>query len=245
MSTPVTEKEQFSFPAFLPNQSAPTQAQAYEPIDPRDPDRRSSEEDGTLHGERMDEEIDQNHLRVTTSYLKGDDRLGVDDGRDHSPMSPSAQREQSRRLHDDLEMLQAERMVSNAEKSAADNMSRNMSKNRSRSRTNPEPLDDFDVDTTPIHEQTKVYRPPVHPSTNFAKVFKRVHESSFLVRYFFYITPLTLLLLVPTLLGLLVYKKASVAGVKLFWFGIWLEVVWLTLWAARVGLEKHYFQGTY
>jgi hypothetical protein len=242
MSTPVTEKEQFSFPAFQPNQQAASGTQAYQPIDPRDPDRRSSDEDGTLHGERTDDDMDHNHLRVTTSYLKGDDRLGVDNGRDHSPMSPSAHREASRRLNDDLEMLRAERVVSNAEKSAQDNMSRNMSKNRSRSRTNAEPQDDFDIDTTPIHEQTKVYRPPVHPTTNFAKVFKKVHESSFLIRYFFYITPLMLLLLIPTLLGLLLFKDASVAGVKLFWFGIWLEVVWLTLWAARVGFNKRSFK---
>ncbi|RAL61653.1 hypothetical protein DID88_002722 [Monilinia fructigena] len=29
-------------------------------------------------------------------------------------------------------------------------------------------------------------------------------------------------------------RKTTVGGVKLFWFGIWLEIVWLTLWLARI-----------
>lgn len=239
MSTPITEKEQFSFPAFHPNtQSSQSQEYTQLPADVQSPERRSSDEDGTLQGERMDEEMDNNHLRVTTSYARGDDHEGMN-LRDRSPMSPSVQREQSRRLNDDLEMLRAERVVSNAERSQEDSMGRAMSKNRSRSRTNAEPIDDFDIDTTPIHEQTKVYKPPEAPTTSFAKVFKKIHESNFLVRYFFYILPFTIILLVPLLLGLLVYKHKDVGGVKLFWFGIWLEVVWLTLWAARVGFYPH------
>lgn len=106
--------------------------------------------------------------------------------------------------------------------------------NRSRSRTNAEPIDDFDIGTTPLHEKTKVYQPPENPSTNFAKFFKKIHNSSFLVRWFLYITPPTILLLVPVLLGFLYEKTAKVGGVKLSWFGIWLEVVWLTLWAGRI-----------
>ncbi|KAG9232668.1 Mechanosensitive ion channel-domain-containing protein [Amylocarpus encephaloides] len=221
MSTPITEKEQYSFPAFPPNSPK---------IQP--PEGRSSDEDGTLRGDRTDEEIDNNHLRVTTSYIQGDNQHGKG-GRDVSPMSPSAQREQSRRLDDDLEMLRAERVVSTAVLNQ-DSMARNRSMHRSRSRTNAEPEDDFDIGTTPIHEKTKVYQPPEKPTTNLAKVFKKIHNSSFLVRYFFYISPLTIILLLPLLLGLLVFKQANVGKVKLFWFGIWLEIVWLTLWAGRI-----------
>jgi hypothetical protein len=221
------EKEQFSFPTFQPNNPPnPTQ------------ERRSSDEDGTLQG--VDDGIDHNHLRVTTSYVKGADHLGLGDN--HSSMSPSAQREASRRLDDDLEMLKAERVVSNAERSQQESMSRSRSLGRSRSRTaGPEPIDDFDVGTTPIHEKTKVYQPPENPSTSFAKLFKKIHNSSFLVRYFFYIAPLCILLLIPLLLGLLVFKRATVGGVRLFWFGIWLEIVWLTLWAGRVSFPPCLF----
>jgi hypothetical protein len=224
MSTPVYEKEQYSFPAFEPNLPAGVPN-----------DRRSSDEDGTLQGEPPDDATDNNHLRVTTSYAKSHDHLDHPH-RDASPMSPSAQREQSRRLEDDLEMLRAERVASNAEKSNQESIERSRSMGRSRSRTNAEPIDDFDVGTTPIHEKTKIYQPPANPTTKIARFFKKIHNSSFLVRYFCYITPLVLLLLIPLLFGLLLFKQATVGGVTLFWFGIWLEIVWLTLWLGRVSL---------
>lgn len=226
MSTPIHEKEQYSYPAF--------------PADPpanQTHDRRSSDEDGTLQGEMADDGVDHNHLRVTTSYVEGEHHLEKE--RNRSPMSITQQREQSRRLDDDLEMLRAERVVSNAEKSNEENMGRSKSMMaRSRSRNASEPVDDFDIDTTPIHEKTKIYQPPAHPSTALAKWFKRIHNSSFLVRYFFYISPLTILLLIPVLLGLLVFKDTAVGGVRLFWFGIWLEIIWLTLWLSRVSYPK-------
>ena len=233
MSTPITEKEAYSFPAFEPNPPPPTPQMA----DTKGHERRSSDEDDTLQGERTDEDIDNNRLRISTSYMKGDDHLSTE-ARDASPMSPSAQRERSRRLTDDLEMLRAERVVSNAERSQQESsMGRTISRNRSKARTHIEPQDDFDVGTTPIHEQAKIYKPPEDPTTKFAKVFKTIHESSFLVRYFFYILPLTILLLIPIFLGFYVFKQANVAGVELFWFGIWLEIVWLTLWLGRVGAQ--------
>ncbi|TGO70077.1 hypothetical protein BOTNAR_0004g00640 [Botryotinia narcissicola] len=237
MSTPIQEKEQFSFPAF------PADPQHTHHQEPFRQERRSSDEDGTLgdehpyeyhhdhhdHHNHQDQHVDNNHLRVATSFSHDPEYLSK---RDQSPLSAAAQREQSRRLDDDLEMLRVERVISNEEKGDGSSMGRSM---RSRSRgPNREPIDDFDVDTTPIHEKTKIYRPPAHPATALAKFFKKVHGSSVLVRYFVYITPLTLLLLIPVLFGLFLFKRATVGGVKLFWFGIWLEIVWLTLWLARI-----------
>ncbi|KAK0103252.1 hypothetical protein ONS95_005286 [Cadophora gregata] len=222
MSTPIQEKEHLSFPAFAPN--APNNNQNIQN------DRRSSDEDGTLQGHEYDE-LDRNHLRVTTSYVDGQDYIERDT---RSPMSLSQQREQSRRLDDDLEMLRAERVVSNAEKESEDGLGRSKSMARSRSRTAAEPVDDFDVGTTPLHEKTKIYKPPAHPTTKIAKVFKKIHNSVFLVRWFFYITPITLLLLIPTLFGKFLFPDTTVGGVELFWFGIWLEIVWLTLWLGRI-----------
>ncbi|KAB8303548.1 hypothetical protein EYC80_004955 [Monilinia laxa] len=231
MSTPIHEKEQFSFPAF--------------PADPHSNNRhqesfqehRSSDEDGTLRGEHPDEyrhenhdqHIDNYHLRVAPSFGHDPDHLSR---RSQSPLSAAAQREQSRRLDDDLEMLRVERVISNEEKNDGNSVGRSV---RSKSRGGaPEPVDDFDVDTTPIHEKTKIYRPPAHPATALAKAFKKIHESSILVRYFLYIIPLVLLLLIPVLFGLFLFENTTVGGVKLFWFGIWLEIVWLTLWLARI-----------
>lgn len=224
MSTPTHEKEQYSFPDFEPN--LPTNQTQESP---------SVDEDGTLH-EMEDGRYgnkDDGHLQLTTSYADGPD--DINQARSRSPMSPAVQRERSRRLEDDLEMLRAERVVSDADKASQETtIGRSKSMARTRSRTAAEPVDDFDVDTTPIHEKTKVYQPPAHPTTKFAKLFKKIHESSFVVRWFTYITPITLLLLIPIMLGIFRFETASVGGVELLWFGIWLEIVWLTLWAGRV-----------
>ncbi|RFU30053.1 hypothetical protein B7463_g6294, partial [Scytalidium lignicola] len=220
MATPIYEEEQFSFPAFPPDNNS---------------DQGQIHEDGPLRRQPLDEQIDENHLHVTTSYVNGPDHLSKA-FRDESPFSPTSSREKASRFDDDLEMLRAERLVSNTEEQSAADDGTHRSKSllqRTRSRVS-EPVDDFDIDTTPIHEKTKVYQPPAHPTTTFAKVFKKIHSSSFLVRYFCYITPLVLILLVPTMLGLLVFKNATVGGVRLFWFGIWLEILWLTLWAGRI-----------
>ena len=225
MPSPVNEKDQYSFPAFETDSH------------PKHPERRSSDEDGTLRDEgyEMDEEdLDQrNRLRVYPSYAQGQDYI---EKSNRHEMSPSAQREQSRRLDDDLEMLRVERVAS-ATRSNTNSMGRERSMARSRSRQNVEPADDFDIDTTPIHEKTKIYSPPANPTTKFARFFARIHQSSYLVRWFTYITPLAVLLLIPTFLGRWVFRDASVGGVRLVWFGIWLEIVWLTLWLGRVSGE--------
>ena len=165
-----------------------------------------------------------------------------DDSRDpqqlfQSQSSASQTREQENRLEDDLALRQAERVVSHAQRPQYSRLEHSISVHRSRSRRTD--VDDFDVNTNPIHEKTAMFRPTEHPSTNFAKIFKRIHSSSFLIRYITYITPVVLLLLIPLLLGALVFKEASVGGVSLLWFSVWLEVVWLTLWAGRVSRKKN------
>ena len=149
--------------------------------------------------------------------------------------SQSQSREEEHRLNDDLAMLQAERVVSNLnERHSEDpnNLSHSTSMGRTRSR--PEPIDQFDANTNPIHEKTAAFAPPEHPTTNAARMFKKIHDSSFLVRYFLYIVPLVLVIIIPLLLGVFVFPGSTVGGVKLLWFSVWLEVVWLTLWGGRI-----------
>ena len=162
--------------------------------------------------------------------------LTVETGHDHtipshpSP-SPSQTREEVSRLDDDLALLEAEQAVRDTEEENEKRDAASMGRTRSR---RSEPVDEFDVATNPLHEQTAAYKPPEDPSTSLAKFVKRIHNSSFLIRYFSYIVPIVLLLLIPLLLGALVYKDANVGGVSLLWFSVWLEIVWLTLWAGRV-----------
>ena len=157
---------------------------------------------------------------------------------DQPSPSPSRAREENSRFADDLTMLKAERVATESDKKSEDghNMARRSTQlHRSRSRQ-PEPLDEFDVATNPLHERNAVYRPPEHPTTKIAKFFKYIHHSSWVVRYFTYIVPVVVILLIPLLVGRFLPKgeKASVGGVNLFWFSIWLQIVWLTLWAGRL-----------
>ena len=178
----------------------------------------SSDDEGTLSGEydRLNPPTDnaRNHLDLSASH--------------------SQSREEEHRLDDDLTMLQAERAASNAQSSNAMGQKLSKSLSMQRSRSKPEPVDQFDINTNPIHEKAAAFKPPEHPASNFTRAFKRIHDSSFLIRYFSYITPMVALLLVPLLLGALVFKRANVGGVRLMWFSVWLEIVWLTLWGGRV-----------
>ena len=177
-----------------------------------------SDDEGTLSNdqdriERANTNEKQNYLGGTTSH--------------------SRSREQENRLEDDLAMLQAERVVSRSQSHYNSNLTQTSSINRSRTRHEPE--DTFDMATNPIHEKAAAFHPPENPAGRFAKAFKRVHESALFVRWFCYIVPLVLILLVPLLIGALVFPKdVSVGGVDLLWFSVWLEVVWLTLWAGRI-----------
>jgi small-conductance mechanosensitive channel len=105
-----------------------------------------------------------------------------------------------------------------------------------RSRSRIEPVDTFDASTNPIYEKIAVFRPPNRSSTKVTSFFKYIHSSSWLIRYVTYISPVVIILLIPLLVGALVpgAKRACVGGVQLLWFSIWLEIVWLTLWAGRL-----------
>ncbi|KAL3467322.1 Mechanosensitive ion channel-domain-containing protein [Aspergillus heterothallicus] len=184
---------------------------------------RTSDEDTYVHDGPSNQNGD--HLRVNTTY---------DNGGMRPSRSPSAAREQAKRLEDDLAVLEAERVASRSTHDGdKDARSDAHSLTRSRSRR-PEDIDEFDEATNPLHEKAAVYNPPENPSTGVSKFIKKVHESSVFVRYFTYIVPVVLLLLIPLLVGAIAYPNASVGGVKLLWFSVWLEIVWLTLWAGRI-----------
>lgn len=191
--------------------------------------QRSSDDDGTVVG---DDSVHQNRER-SNSHLTVQTDMGIGIAPMNSLKSPSQTREQANRLDDDLAMLQAERQVSrqNEELDRENSQSRSVRRTRSR---REDPIDEFDAATNPLHEKAAVYKPPEHPTTSLSKLVKKIHNSSFLVRYFTYITPLVLIILIPLLLGAFIFKNASVGGVQLIWFCIWLEIVWLTLWAGRI-----------
>ena len=239
MTTPIEEKEEPRFPVNH---------------------ERSSDEEGTVIGDSntpyrnmSSHGPDDNQSQPFLAPLKTS-RSRNDDNSSSQMLSPSHNREQAHRLDDDLHLLQIERAVSaDLENKLSSTDGRSLSKARSsagRSRVrHEEPVDEFDVATNPLHERTQVYSPPHHPENAFAKFFAKVHASNWLVRYFTYITPVVIVLLVPILIGFELpaangtrknsdgsccRPKASVGGVEMTWFCIWLMIVWLALWAGRV-----------
>ncbi|GAB7342434.1 hypothetical protein MBLNU457_g0642t1 [Dothideomycetes sp. NU457] len=203
---------------------------------------RSSDEDGTIVDDNEEragstdvkkQRSQEPGLRRQHSHLTM--RTAEDD---HDPGDPlrayqshSRIREQNMKFGDDLEMLKIERQVSKEAEEQAIADANDLSRTRSR---RDDTIDEFDIATNPIHERTAVYTAPARPVSKFAKFIKRLHQSNYLVRWLVYITPLVLILLIPLLLGALLFKDATVGHVQLVWFMIWLEIVWLTLWAGRL-----------
>lgn len=181
---------------------------------------RSSDEEGTAVADDANGEILQ---KMNTS--------GSAEYFDQGRSAASKTRERTHRLGDDLALLQAERLVTSTVEKRAEETDHHMHRSRTRA---SEPVDEFEAATNPIHERAQLYKPPEKPQNKFAQFFKYIHHSSFIVRYFTYIVPLVTLLLIPLLLGVLVFPNANVGGVSLVWFSIWLEIVWLTLWAGRI-----------
>ena len=207
---------------------------------------RSSGDDGTYVGESLSPQNSYTH-EPSRAHLETRPRSGThlttESAFEASTMksmpSLSQTREQASRLNDDLAVLQIEQELASPE---SPQRQRGVSVNRgsmTRIRSKREDLiDQFDTATNPLHEQAARYKPPENPSTSFSKFFKKVHNSSWLVRYFTYITPIVLLILIPLLVGALAFPKATVGGVRLVWFSIWLMIVWLSLWAGRVSLTQ-------
>lgn len=251
MASPEHEKAQSSYPAVPADQRD-------NPLQEEQQHHRSSDEDATLqgeahdhgdvgdHGDHRDQGDHRDHRDQGDQGDLGYLRVASHDYAHDAPLPPplSAQhRERASRLDDDLTMLQAERLASKVDTHREREGSRDSrTLTRTRSRADQEPVDDFDIPTNPMHLIKKIYQPPARPATRLAKFVKRVHESSNMVRYFVYITPLTMILLVPTLLGLFIFKKCTVGDVELFWFGVWLEIAWLTMWLSRVSLPSQYRQ---
>jgi hypothetical protein len=203
--------------------------------------QRSEDEDGTVVGDETHNHphLDPLEFQRPHNRSRSGTHLTVDTVHElpafKEMQSPSQSREQASRLNDDLAVLAVEQGLDEQE-ALKRGLSTNKSMTRVRSRRE-DLVDDFDAATNPLHEQAARYKPPENPSSKAGQFFKKVHSSSWLVRYFTYITPLVLVILIPILVGALVFPNANVGGVKLVWFSIWLMIVWLTLWAGRVSIS--------
>ncbi|KAI1096671.1 hypothetical protein F5B19DRAFT_433980 [Rostrohypoxylon terebratum] len=163
------------------------------------------------------------HLQVPS------ERMPLDQGTLRS-LSQSESREQNTRFLDDLAVVQAERNISQQEETE-------LRRAHSKSRSHEPPVKE-DVFNQPAQAPTSIGLNPETP-TQVNKAIRRIKKLPRIVRYFLYSLPITIILLVPVLLGALLPQESQAViggpgGVQLMWFGIWLEVIWLSLWLARI-----------
>lgn len=165
-------------------------------------------------GEKTADRIDHSHL--------------APDQPDPATLSPAESREAANRLNDDLELLRAERVVSHQEHSSRHSQIRNRS-------THSRVEDAFNTDS-----HNEKVAPALKNKTWLTKLWASLKKFPRVLRYVLYAIPAAIIILIPVFLDLYAYDEGNSkpvggkGGVQLLWFGIWLEVVWLTLWAARI-----------
>ncbi|KAK7954236.1 hypothetical protein PG996_015121 [Apiospora saccharicola] len=168
--------------------------------------------------------------QAPTAYSDGGDVMSESD-RETQDRETQDRRDHAARLNDDLTLLGIERKISNQEDALNKSQSRRseiIKEDVFNAPTNPNNLPNNLPTTADEEEPSKIF-----------KLLKRVKKLPRAARYIFYLLPIFLILLIPVFLGIFLPKEyqpviGGEGGVELLWFGIWLEIVWLTLWAARI-----------
>lgn len=224
----------------MPHPTPAAQQQGYQFSEERpQPQPQQPGSNPQQHGKNQQEEFDEKHsapsLDTFNTLAPRDSSESAKGG-----LSPSGQRADANRLNDDLELLRAERYISNQEHDAASHGKRIH---------NGEPEDAFNQPNA-----TDTFRPDgtkKDPDAALLKFWMFLRKFPRFVRYFVYLIPGAAVLLVPVLLGALAFNKSDravggVGGVNIKWFGIWLEIVWGSLWVTRMitSLIPHLFKVT-
>lgn len=191
---------------------------------------RIEEREGDTYDEEFNDRYDEKYERFEAPTLDtfNTSNTLAPPQEDADLVSPISQRAEANRLNDDLELLRAERMVSNQEHDQA-------SSSRMRIRHHsPEPEDAFNQ---PAQEQ--VLEKKKNTNAALYKLWLFISKFPRFFRYIIYLIPGAALLLAPVLLGTYRFNGVKdavggVGGVYLMWFGIWLEIVWCSLWVTRM-----------
>lgn len=70
--------------------------------------------------------------------------------------------------------------------------------------------------------------------TTMGKFYDKILHFSILTRYLLYIFPLSITLLIPVLVSIYAAPKATIGGVRMKWFFIWMQIVWCSLWVSKL-----------
>ncbi|TKA23332.1 hypothetical protein B0A50_07540 [Salinomyces thailandicus] len=66
------------------------------------------------------------------------------------------------------------------------------------------------------------------------KFYKKVLDSSVIMRYLLYVLPLAILIAIPIIIGATAAQGAKIGGVRIVWFFSWVEIVWASLWGSKL-----------
>ena len=69
--------------------------------------------------------------------------------------------------------------------------------------------------------------------TKAGKIYRRIKNFSFVTRWLLFILPVAILLAIPIIVGAF-RPEAGIAGVRLVWFFLWIEILWVGLWVAKL-----------
>ncbi|KAJ4483406.1 Mechanosensitive ion channel-domain-containing protein [Lentinula aciculospora] len=92
-----------------------------------------------------------------------------------------------------------------------------------------------EFDSRNASESHLVYAEGDLPKNKLAKIYNYLLNVSIVTRWFLFIVPPLALLWIPGILGLTTFPDATVWGVKLMWWSIWLSVMWGGWWVSLAG----------
>lgn len=158
------------------------------------------------------------------------------------PASPVDTRDQDTELFDEEELHRAERLVSTREHV-------NLVSRKTKTKV-PPTVEESDHEEHFAPEPKTKTRVDTNNDSSFYHFLLRLKKFPRFVRYFVYLVPGAMILLAPILVDRFAFKPGTTpvggpGGVDLLWFGIWLEIVWCTLWATRMvtSIMPHMFRG--
>lgn len=70
--------------------------------------------------------------------------------------------------------------------------------------------------------------------TAMGKVYDKIYHFSVVTRYLLYVAPVALMIAVPIIVGATAAPNARIGGTRLTWFFTWIEVVWCSIWVAKL-----------
>lgn len=70
--------------------------------------------------------------------------------------------------------------------------------------------------------------------TSIGHIYQKILNFSIVTRYLIYVTPLAILIAIPIIVGATAAQDATIGGVPVHWFFTWIEVIWLSLWVAKL-----------